>query len=63
MLIATADQLSAALAFLELDGIARRLVLCPTDLPTEHVPFVIAATSVDAIVSDGPCAWNELSRR
>jgi acyl-coenzyme A synthetase/AMP-(fatty) acid ligase len=53
VLIATTDQLSAALALMELDGIARRLVLWPADLPIEHVPYVIASVPVDAIVSDG----------
>jgi acyl-coenzyme A synthetase/AMP-(fatty) acid ligase len=53
VLIATADQLTAALALLELDGIARRLVLWPADLAAEHLPFVIASIPVDAIVSDG----------
>jgi acyl-coenzyme A synthetase/AMP-(fatty) acid ligase len=53
VLIATADQLGAALALLELDGIARRLVLWPADLPIEHMRFVIASANVDAIVSDG----------
>ena len=52
VLIATADQLAAALALIELDGVARRLVLCPSDLPVEHFPFVIDATDADAIVSD-----------
>src|SRR5207244_4995319 len=37
VLVATTDQLTAALALIELDGIARRLVLCPPDLPMEHV--------------------------
>jgi acyl-CoA synthetase (AMP-forming)/AMP-acid ligase II len=53
VLIVTADQLSAALALMELDGVARRLVLWPADLPIEHLPFVIASVPVDAIVSDG----------
>lgn len=53
VLIATTDQLSAALALLELDGIARQLVLWPADLPLEHLPFVTASAGVDAIVSDG----------
>src|SRR5580698_1013164 len=53
VLIATADQLSAALALLELDGIARRLVLWPADLPLEYMGFVMASANVDAIVSDG----------
>src|SRR5579864_1637078 len=52
VLISTRDQLTAALALIELDGIARRLVLCPSDLLPEHLPFVIDAAAVDAIVSD-----------
>jgi acyl-coenzyme A synthetase/AMP-(fatty) acid ligase len=52
VLIATTDQLAAALTLIELDGIARRLILYPPDLPLEHVPSVIAAAQVNAIVSD-----------
>ncbi len=52
VLVATVDQFIAALALLELDGIASRLVLCPPDLPPEHLGFVIGAAGVDAIVSD-----------
>ena len=52
VLVATTDQLTAALALIELDGIARRLVLYPSDLPLERVRFVIDSASVDAIVSD-----------
>ena len=50
--VATDDQLTAALALIELDGIARRLILYPPDLPLEHLPFVIASTGADAIVSN-----------
>ena len=53
VLVATTDQLSAALALIELDGIAARLILCPADLPAEHIPFVIASVPVNAVVSDG----------
>jgi acyl-coenzyme A synthetase/AMP-(fatty) acid ligase len=52
VLIATKDQLTAALALIELDGVARRLVLCPSDVPLGHLPIVIDAAAVDAIVSD-----------
>lgn len=52
VLLHTHDQLAAALAILELDGIVRRLVLCPPDLPAEHLSRVIAGAGVDAIVSD-----------
>jgi acyl-coenzyme A synthetase/AMP-(fatty) acid ligase len=52
VVIATTDPLSAALTAIELDGIARQLVLYPADLPIEHVPYVTASVPVDAIVSD-----------
>ena len=52
VLVATADQLTAALALIELDGIARRMVLCPPDLPLDFVRQVAASAKADAIVSD-----------
>lgn len=52
VLVATQDQLTAALALLELDGVARRLILCPSDSPPEHLSFVIDSAAADAIVSD-----------
>ena len=52
MLVATRDQLTAALALIELDGIARRLVLCPPDFSFEHLPFHRCWPLMDAIVSD-----------
>ena len=52
VLIATRDQLATALALIELDGVVRRLTLCPPDLPSEYLPSVIANAGIDAIVSD-----------
>jgi acyl-coenzyme A synthetase/AMP-(fatty) acid ligase len=52
VLLATRDQLATALALIELDGTAGRLIICPPDLPSEHLPSVIAKCGVDAIVSD-----------
>src|SRR5437868_5924081 len=52
VLIAVRDQFAAAIALIELDGIASRLILCPPDLPSEHLASVVAGASVDAIVSD-----------
>ncbi len=52
VLVATKDPLAAALALLELDGIAQRLILYPPDLPVEYLPSVITSAEVDAIVSD-----------
>jgi acyl-coenzyme A synthetase/AMP-(fatty) acid ligase len=44
------DQLTAALALIELSGVARRLVLCPPDTPRAQIEVVIAAAEADAIV-------------
>ncbi len=46
------DQLSTALALFELDGIARRIVVCPNESSLEFLPFVIDATNADAVLSD-----------
>jgi acyl-coenzyme A synthetase/AMP-(fatty) acid ligase len=52
VLVATTEQLTAALALIELDGIARRIIVCPSDLPLDHLPYVIHAADVETIVSD-----------
>jgi len=52
VLLLTRDQLTAALALIELDGVARRMILCPADFAREHLPVVIAKAGVDAIVTD-----------
>jgi len=46
------EQLTAALAMIELDGVARRLVLCPPDLAPQHVPQVLRGAEADAVVRD-----------
>lgn len=53
VLISSARQLPAALALLSLDGIARRVLLCPPDLAPEHLPAILATGEVDVIVTDG----------
>jgi acyl-coenzyme A synthetase/AMP-(fatty) acid ligase len=52
VLVAIRDQLTAGLALIELDGIARRMVLCPSNLPRALLPYLAATARVDAIVSD-----------
>jgi acyl-coenzyme A synthetase/AMP-(fatty) acid ligase len=54
VLIRTRDQLASALAIIGLDGLARRIVICPPDLQTEDLRFIAASTRADAIVSDLP---------
>jgi acyl-CoA synthetase (AMP-forming)/AMP-acid ligase II len=52
VLIATRDQLPTALALIELDGVARRMVLCTPDLSAEQLAGVAATAEADAIVLD-----------
>jgi acyl-coenzyme A synthetase/AMP-(fatty) acid ligase len=53
VLLMARDQLDAAMALIELDGVARRVVLCPPHLPTEHLAVIIADAEAEAVVSDG----------
>ena len=52
VLLAAHEQLSAAVALIELDGIARRIVICPPDVPLDHLGAIVATAAVDAIVYD-----------
>jgi acyl-coenzyme A synthetase/AMP-(fatty) acid ligase len=52
VLLATHDQFAAALAIIELDGTARRLVICPPDVSEVHLAALAEKAGVDAIVSD-----------
>jgi acyl-coenzyme A synthetase/AMP-(fatty) acid ligase len=52
VLLAIRDQLAAALALIELDGLARRMVLCPPDLGAEHLRGVISTAGADVCVRD-----------
>ncbi len=52
VLVATRSQLSAALALIELDGIARRLVIATPDVSREHLRSVIDTAGADTIVVD-----------
>ena len=56
VLIAVREQLAAALALIELDGLARRMVLCTPDLTPEQLAAVAATAEADAIVLDAPPA-------
>ncbi|MBV8910026.1 MAG: long-chain fatty acid--CoA ligase, partial [Gammaproteobacteria bacterium] len=52
VLLLMRDQLAAALAMIELDGVARRMVLCPPDLSPQHLPHVVRAAEADACALD-----------
>lgn len=53
VLLRTSDQLFAALALIELDGVAARIVIAPPDLKDEHLPSVIERADIDTLVTDG----------
>jgi len=54
VLLRTRDQLHAALALIELDGVAARIVIAPPDVKPEHLPAVIERASIDVVVGDDP---------
>jgi acyl-coenzyme A synthetase/AMP-(fatty) acid ligase len=51
-LILTRDQLTSAAALVQLDGVARRMVLCPPDFARDGLTSVIAQAEVEVIVGD-----------
>ncbi|MDR3506755.1 MAG: fatty acid--CoA ligase family protein [Caulobacteraceae bacterium] len=62
VLVRTQSQIGAAQALVELDGVARRIVLCPPDLADDYLPTVIETAGIKAIVTDIPEAENGLDR-
>jgi acyl-coenzyme A synthetase/AMP-(fatty) acid ligase len=52
VLVATRDQLTAALALIELDGVARRLTLVPPDVPRGQFSAIVADAAIDTLLCD-----------
>src|SRR3984957_2181419 len=57
VLLAVTDQLVSALAILEMDGVARRMLLCPPDLAADHIAALVEDAGIDAVVTDRPAEW------
>src|SRR3984885_6357715 len=57
VLLAVADQLVSGLAIMELDGVARRMLLCPPDLAADHISTLVEDAGIDAVVADRPAEW------
>jgi len=57
VLLAVTDQLISAIAMTEIDGVARRMLLCPPDLNADHVKTLIEDAEIDAVVTDQPPRW------
>jgi acyl-coenzyme A synthetase/AMP-(fatty) acid ligase len=54
VLLRTTSTLAAAIALIELDGVARRMVLCPPDLKDQDLPSVALEAGIDAVAFDEP---------
>ena len=54
IVLATIDPFAAIAAMIQLDGVARRIVLYPPDLSFEHIAFVAETAAADLIVTDQP---------
>ena len=52
VLLTTHEQAAAAVALLELDGVARRIVLCTSDVSAGDLAGIAATADTDAIVCD-----------
>ena len=61
VLLATRDQLPTALALIELDGVARRVVVCPSDVASAHLPGVIATAAIDTVIGDRSAAAHSVA--
>jgi len=53
VLLSSKNQLAAVLGLLRLDGIAKRVLLCPPDLSPAYLPAVITQAAVTLIACDG----------
>jgi acyl-coenzyme A synthetase/AMP-(fatty) acid ligase len=59
VLLAVDDQLLSAITMTELDGVARRMLLCPPDLHADHVQSLIDDADIDAVVTGHPPRWQD----
>src|SRR6201985_2342821 len=63
VLLSTSDQLTSGLVMIELDGVARRMLLCPPDLNPAHQQNLMQDAEIDAVVTDRPELWNDADCR
>ena len=57
VLLAVADQMTSGLAMIEIDGIARRMLLCPPDVKAGDSRTLVEDAEIDAVVTDAPAQW------
>jgi acyl-CoA synthetase (AMP-forming)/AMP-acid ligase II len=54
VVLALATQLETAIALIQLDGVARRIILWPHDLPRQQIFSVLPEAEVDVTISEWP---------
>src|ERR1700691_5830510 len=59
VLLVVADQLTSGIVMTELDGVARRMLLCPPDLNAGYLQALMEGAGIDAVVTDQPARWGE----
>jgi acyl-CoA synthetase (AMP-forming)/AMP-acid ligase II len=59
VLMAVSDQLISGLVMTEIDGVARRMLLCPPDLNADHLQSLMEDADIDAVVTDHPERWTD----
>jgi acyl-CoA synthetase (AMP-forming)/AMP-acid ligase II len=59
VLLSMSGQLLSGLAMIEIDGLARRMLLCPPDLNPDHLKALIDNADIDAVVTDQPERWTD----
>src|ERR1700742_3567245 len=58
-LMAVYDQLISGLVMTAVDGIARRMLLCPPDLNADYLQSLMQDAGIDAVVTDQPERWTD----
>ena len=59
VLLSMTGQLLSGLAMIEIDGIARRMLLCPPDLNPDYLKALIDDAGIDAVITDRPEQWTD----
>src|SRR5215813_15068565 len=57
VLLSMSGQLLSGLAMIEIDGLARRMLLCPPDVNPDHLNALISDADIDTVVTDQPERW------
>jgi len=60
VVLSLSTQLISGIAMIEIDGVARQMLLCPPDFDMKYAADLIADAQIDAVVTDDPARWQDL---